>query len=115
MAQHVFISFSRAIEGEAEAYEEWYDRQHMPDVLAVPGFVSGQRFRVVQRRPEETTRDYHYMIVYQLETDDVEASIAEMRARIGSGVIDTGGLFDPSMLGFYTGTEAAPKQFAKKD
>jgi hypothetical protein len=54
------------------------------------------------------------VIVYELDTDDVEASIAELRARIGAGVIETGDMFDPAMLGFYTATAAAAAQFAPK-
>ena len=113
MAHHVFIAFSRPLDGHEQDYDEWYDRQHMPDVLSVPGFVSAQRYDVVGRRPEEMTRPYSRMIVYEIESDDVDATVGELRARIGAGEIATGDLFDPSVLGFYTASASAARQYSK--
>ena len=104
MARHVFIVFGSALAGHEEEFNAWYDSQHLPDVMKIPGFVAGQRFRVVQRRPEEATRDYRYMALYEIEADDVSVPMAELRKRVGEGIIDTGTLHQPDMLGFYTAT-----------
>jgi hypothetical protein len=40
-----FLVFSNAAEGQDEEFNRWYDAKHLPDVLAVPGIVDGQRYR----------------------------------------------------------------------
>ncbi len=114
MAHHLFLAFAAALDGKGEEYEAWYDSQHMPDVLRVPGFISAQRYRVVGRRPEASTRGYHYLTVYEIDSDDVDATIGEMRSRIAAGAIITGTLFDPALLGFYTVTAASPRLLADR-
>jgi hypothetical protein len=36
---------SKALPGREEEYTSWYLNQHLADVIAVPGFKSGQFFR----------------------------------------------------------------------
>lgn len=115
MAHHLYLAFSAALDGKHEEYEAWYDGQHMPDVLGVPGFISAQRYDVVGRRPRETTRGYQYLTVYEIDSDDVDATIGDLRSRVAAGAINAGTLFEPSLLGFYTVTAASPHLFAKKE
>jgi hypothetical protein len=113
MARHLFLAFSRAREGREDDYTSWYDQQHLPDVLSVPGFISGQRFDIVQPKPGDAAGAYSCLVVYEIESDDLEATVAALRSRIGAGVIDTGTLFDPAALAFFAATAAAPEQFTK--
>ena len=39
-----FLVFSGAAAGHEDEYNKWYNEQHALDVVAVPGFVSAQRF-----------------------------------------------------------------------
>jgi hypothetical protein len=115
VAHHLFLAFAAALEGKREEYEAWYDSQHLPDVLGVPGFVSAQRYHVVGRRPEETTRGYQYLTIYEIDSDDIDGTIGELRSRVAAGTISTGTLFDPALLGFYTVTAASTRLIAKTD
>jgi hypothetical protein len=115
VAHHLFLAFAAALEGKREEYEAWYDSQHLPDVLRVPGFISAQRYHVVGRRPEKTTRGYQYLTIYEIDSDDIDGTIGELRSRIAAGAISTGTLFDPALLGFYTVTAASPRLFATRD
>jgi hypothetical protein len=84
MGQHVFMIITQARPApEAEAFDEWYVGRHMPDVLAVPGFVSGQRYRLAHdpAAPDGPTR---YLTIYEIETDDRAAVLAELRRRAGT-------------------------------
>ncbi|NDG66732.1 MAG: hypothetical protein EBY23_07430, partial [Actinobacteria bacterium] len=31
---------------DTDEYHRWYSQQHLPDVLACPGFIRAQRFRI---------------------------------------------------------------------
>ena len=55
-------------EHEAE-FNEWYEKEHVPERLAVPGFISGRRFRAVEGAPK-------YLALYELENADVVKSDA---------------------------------------
>lgn len=61
-------------------FNEWYDGTHVPELLAVPGFVSARRFRRVggDGGPE-------YLAVYEIEADDLAAPVQELRRRSAAG------------------------------
>lgn len=37
MARYKLVAFSNAAGGQDAEFNAWYDGQHMPDVLAIPG------------------------------------------------------------------------------
>jgi hypothetical protein len=81
MARHVFmIIINDPPAEEIEAFEKWYVGRHMPDVLAVPGFVAAQRFRLAA----EPNAPARHMTLYEIETDDRDAVMAEVRSRVGT-------------------------------
>ena len=41
---YYFFVFSNPVAGHEDEYNKWYNEQHAPDVVAVPGFVTAQRF-----------------------------------------------------------------------
>jgi len=45
-------------------FNEWYDQEHIPQLLAVPGFLSGRRYQAVEGKPK-------YTAVYQLAEENV--------------------------------------------
>lgn len=67
------------------AYNDWYDNVHVPDVLAVPGYVSAVRYKAF---PSWCPIPQKYLTIYDLEVDDVahvqRISDEHMR-RIGAG------------------------------
>jgi hypothetical protein len=64
-----------------DEYNAWYDGPHMADVCAVPGFVGCRRYKL-RGAPTPT-----YLAVYELEADDLDAPVAELRARSAAGHI----------------------------
>ena len=38
------IVFSNPFEGKDDEFNEWYDNVHLPEVLALPGVISAQRY-----------------------------------------------------------------------
>ena len=50
----VFILFDRA-PGTVEDFYTWHDGEHMPERLAIPGFLRGRRFHIVDDGPQFMT------------------------------------------------------------
>lgn len=78
MARYRLVAFSNAADGRDDDYNRWYGRQHMPDVLAIPGMISAERYTCVGEGP------HRYMAIYEIETDDLESLIAEFQKRAGT-------------------------------
>ncbi|GAA0333099.1 hypothetical protein GCM10009087_49140 [Sphingomonas oligophenolica] len=78
MKRYKLVALTNAADGRDEEFGQWYDRQHIPDVLAVPGAVSAERFVIAGEGP------HRYMTIYEIETDDLEAFKAELMSRAGT-------------------------------
>ena len=52
-----------APEAESE-FNEWYNTEHIPQLLGVPGFLSGRRYRAVEGEPR-------YLALYELAIPEV--------------------------------------------
>jgi len=70
MAQYRLVVATDAVEGRDEEYNDWHTNQHLPDTLAVPGFVCGQRFKLRSVMMGEIRN--RYLTIYTMETDDPE-------------------------------------------
>ena len=84
MARHVFVIVNDPPDADqAEAFDHWYVDRHMPDVLDVPGFISAQRFRLA---PDPANPDAlpRHLAIYEIETEDRAAVMAELRRRAGT-------------------------------
>jgi hypothetical protein len=69
-------------------YNRWYNKQHAPDVVAVPGFVSAQRFVVndVQLGTGAKTAPLpKYLVLFKIVTDDLKRVMTEVDRRIQTG------------------------------
>ena len=95
MAKHLLLAFTNPGAGREEEFNRWYDERHVPDLLAVPGFVSAQRFALTdatgQGRPGWT-----HLALYELETDAPNALMAEVRSRLGTEAMPVSDTLDPT-------------------
>lgn len=79
MAKHVLVVLTNAANGRDDEFNDWYDNIHVPEILALPGFLAAQRFRVgeAQIGPAPSHR---YLALYEFEADnpaDVTKSFIE--------------------------------------
>ena len=80
MTKQLFMIITEAPSAEEEAaFETGYVDRHMPDVLAVPGFTAAQRFRLAPG-PDEDNAPARFLTIYEMETDDRAAVMAEVRS-----------------------------------
>jgi hypothetical protein len=63
------------LEGRAEFYE-WHNREHMPERVAIPGFLRGRRYIAHEGRPE-------FFTLYETATPEVLAG-ADYLARLNA-------------------------------
>ena len=74
-------------------YNDWYDHQHVPDVLRVPGFKAGQRLKLIDHSPSNPELP-RYAVNFEFESADLQATIAEVKQRLKSGVTRSSPAFE---------------------
>lgn len=73
----------------ADEYNAWHVDVHIPQILAVPGFVSGRRYRMSPEQSGNKTPELRqYISVFEIEGDPA-AAFAELRAAMGDGRLET--------------------------
>lgn len=83
MRTFTFVALTNAVAGREQEFNDWYDHQHVKDVLAIPGFVSAQRFERVGP-VVRAGNPYRYLSTYEVVTDDPDAALRELLARVGT-------------------------------
>ena len=76
------VVLSNATDGQDAEYNDWYTNTHLDDVVAVPGFVSAQRF--ILKDPMGFEHKHNYLAIYEIESDDPQKTIDEMMRRRGT-------------------------------
>jgi hypothetical protein len=56
----VLVVHTRVRAGADEAFNEWYDHKHLPEIVGCPGFVRSTRFR------HESASGPVYLAIYEL-------------------------------------------------
>ena len=82
MGTFKLIALSNPVEGKDEEFNTWYADEHVADILAIPGIRRAERFRLATEKGK-----YKYLAVYEIEADDVNVPLTELRRRLRSGEI----------------------------
>lgn len=70
MAKHFFIALTNPVPGKETEFNKFYDEIHVPDVLAAPGWVAAQRFRLASEQRSDQSPPYRYAAVYEVECEE---------------------------------------------
>lgn len=92
-----YVVLSNPTAGNDEAFDAWYDDEHIPDVLAVPGFVAAQRFRLADETAGKPS-PWRYLALYEIAPEGADASLAELKARAASGAMKLSATLDTSTV-----------------
>ena len=98
----VFVTYNQPLTpADAEEYHRWYSQQHLPDVLACPGFIRAQRFGItgVSLSPSPWVTTLECMNIYEHSCETVEEyndAFAHVRAGIASGKIEMTSTLTPA-------------------
>lgn len=85
MAKYVMVTQSNAQKGRDAEYNEWYDTIHLQDICAIPGVKSGRRFESTPAMIG--TPGQRYLSLFEIETDDPAAVMAELGKRSADGTM----------------------------
>jgi hypothetical protein len=78
------LVFSQPTQGSESVYNDWYEHQHVADVLRVSGFVSGQRFERIGGTSDAMTFP-PFLVEFELRSADLTTTGSEIGARIRDG------------------------------
>jgi hypothetical protein len=68
MEKHVMVVMSNPVEGRDDAFNEWYDSVHIPELLDIPGFVRAERYDVGSATGHSNDA-FRYLAIYHIEGD----------------------------------------------
>jgi hypothetical protein len=109
MPSHQFFVFSNPMDGQEREFNEWYESQHLPDVLAVPGVIRAQRYALAPTDlPDNEVATIpppaqSYLVVYDVDRDPSEVMNAFM-SRVLDGTMSLSPALDLASvsMGFWT-------------
>ncbi|MGE0668325.1 MAG: hypothetical protein AB7O49_17350 [Sphingomonadales bacterium] len=109
MADHLLVAISNAQPGREDEYSNWYESIHMPEVLALPGFVAAQRFAPAQAPADGPSR---YMAVYEIE-GDVDAAMGGLMGAVRGGTLNMTDAIDSKTVTMVVYKATTPKITAR--
>jgi hypothetical protein len=71
----LFVESKPASPDELEEYHRWHDRVHVPEMLAIDGFVSARRWQ---------TDEESFVTLYEIDAD-VDTARTKLRAAFDEG------------------------------
>jgi hypothetical protein len=93
MARYALMSLASPMPGQAEAYKVWHEHHHVPEVLAVPGVLNCRRFETAGCFAGDGR--WSLMSIYDIETEDFDGLLEELKRRLAEGAISSTPLGDP--------------------
>jgi len=97
MSRYKLVVLTRPAPGREADYNAWYDKVHLPDVLAVPGFEAAERLsleRTVRGDPDGASP---YLAIYDVETEDPDGALAALSQAVSSGQMTLSDAMDPQV------------------
>jgi hypothetical protein len=98
MARYHIIVLSKPAPGRESEFDTWYTNQHIRDLVKVPGIISARRFRLVEGHTRGVSQQY--VAEYEVETDDIDATMAAVQQRLGTDQMPMSDAFDMSSAAF---------------
>jgi hypothetical protein len=101
MKKFKLLGFTNSKDGRDAEFNDWYTNRHLADVVAVPGFVSAQRFKL--KDPMGGTPPHQYLAIYEIESDEPKAVMDELMRRSGTPamVLSEGLDLEGASMGLY--------------
>ena len=109
MADHLLVAISNALPGREDEYGTWYETVHMPEVLALPGFVAARRFAPAQAPADGPSR---CMAVYEIE-GDADAAMSELMNAVRAGKFNMSDAIDGKTVDMVLYTATTPRITAR--
>ena len=83
MAKFKLVALTTPLPGKEDEFHDWYQNTHLGEVIALPGGVSAQRFKLVAKLMGSDTNQW--LAIYDFEADDAMALLGAMGEASKSG------------------------------
>ena len=95
----VLVVLANSIESREDEFDDWYSTVHVPEILALPAFLSARRFGLDGRVPSNSS--HRYLTVY--EVTDPAVAAAELGEAAQAGDLTMSDALDAEAVvqGFY--------------
>jgi hypothetical protein len=107
MAKFRLIVFTEPAAGREAEFNEWYNTEHLADVVAVPGFGAAQRFKL--REVCGGKFPLPYLAIYDIEAADYAAALKEMLSRAGTPAMHLSEALNNDTTAFAVFEECSPR------
>jgi hypothetical protein len=119
VADRIMLVFTNPVEGQDDAFNEWYDTRHLVDVLNVPGVVAAQRYDLAPMTlpqgddlPAQLPPPAHrYLTIYELDRDP-DAVMKEFVNRTGTDQMPLTDTLDLATVSVATWKAGGPRRVA---
>ena len=101
MPKCTLLVLTNPVEGREETFNDWYTNTHLKDVLAVPGIVSAQRFKLAGTQLAPAPHPWSYLALYDVETDSLDQTVSALRERVGTSAMVMSDALSPQILGCF--------------
>lgn len=92
MARYEIMVLSNPVAGREAEFNAWYTNTHILDLLKCPGVITAQRFKAVEAQSPNAAQ--RYLARYEVETDDLAATMALVQGRLGGPHMPMSEAFD---------------------
>lgn len=102
MPKYHYAVLTRALPGQAEEFRAWYDNQHVPDCLKIPGVVSATRYNVLyevgpsSEGSKELPAPADSLSLYEFEAEDPMALARKLSELAGTDAMPMTDTIDAS-------------------
>lgn len=76
MAKYRIVAMSTPVPGKKLEFHEWYEKSHIPEVLAFPGMKGAQRHEHVMALMGDQPNQW--MVIFDIELDDPQVLLEAM-------------------------------------
>lgn len=100
MSKHLLIVLTNPVDGREAEFNEWYTNRHLDDVLRIPGIVAAQRYALSPVQPMASPLPWTYFALYEIETNDLKATIQSLGDRSGTTLMPLSDAMQPELQAF---------------
>lgn len=116
----VLVVHTRPVTGREAEFDRWYTETHLPQVVALEGFVSARRYRLSPTPGAVNEHSLPYLAVYDVEPGGLERARATLVAALqssqlarlegGTPLLDSSeALHDERVVGWFEEIASAPR------
>lgn len=76
MAKFKLVALSNPVAGKEDEFHDWYQNEHLPQIVSLPGGVGAQRYQLVAKLAGADPNQY--LAIYDIECDDPMAFLGAL-------------------------------------